>query len=98
MVNTIFSSEGSKWLDSPVRESVPLVAQRIDSVETRDQTYSVDCDDDARSSQGRSPNLNTRNYDSSSLSQVSVQKSPAQKPLIFDCWRKRDKQSTGSLP
>ena len=78
MVNTIFSHLRleivgfTNSLAKPVRESVPLFVQRFDSLSKQVTKHTrLDYDDDARSSQARSPNLNTRNYDSSSLSQTS---------------------------
>ena len=105
-VNTIFFSllrleipGFTSSLAKPVRESVPLVTQRFDSRSKRVTKHTrLDCDDDARSRQARNPNLNTRNYDSSSLSEVSGQKNPAQRPLISFCWRRRDKLCTATLP
>ena len=100
-VNTIFLSSEmpASSLAKPVHESVPLVTQRFDSRSKHVTKHTrLKCDDDARSSQARSPNLNTRNCDSSSPSQVSGQKNPAQRPLISHCRRRRDKLCTATLP
>ena len=69
--------------------------QRFDSLSKHVTKHTrLDCDDDARSSY----NLNTRYCDSSSPSQVSGQKNPAQRPLISFCWRRREKLCTATLP
>ena len=99
-VNTVFSLSSeiagfTSSLAKPVHASVPLVMQRFDSLSKHVTKHTrLDCDDDARSSY----NLNTRYCDSSSPSQVSGQKNPAQRPLISFCWRRREKLCTATLP
>ena len=99
-VNTIFSLSSeiagfTSSLAKPVHGSVPLVMQRFDSLSKFVTKHTrLDRDDDARSSY----NLNTRYCDSSSPSQVSGQKNPAQRPLISFCRRRREKLCTATLP
>ena len=82
-------------LQSPFTEVSHWLCMRFDSLSKFVTKHTrLDRDDDARSSY----NLNTRYCDSSSPSQVSGQKNPAQRPLISFCWRRREKLCTATLP